>query len=139
MERPDFYRYHAIFTYEPDGVHVTFPDLPGCVTFGKDEGEAIGKAREALALHLYGMEQDKDEIPAPSGLKLLAENESLEANETFFLVETFMPSFREKQNQRFVKKTLSIPYWLNVEAERQGINFSRTLQNAIKQQLNTAM
>ena len=39
MEKPDFYRYHAIFTYEEDGVHVVFPDLPGCVTFGKDEEE----------------------------------------------------------------------------------------------------
>ena len=138
MERPDFYRYHAIFTYEQDGVHVTFPDLPGCVTFGKDEDEAIRMAREALALHLYGMEQDNDEIPESSGLKLLAKNEALEANETFFLVEAFMPAFRDKQSKRFVKKTLSIPYWLNVEAERQGINFSQTLQQAIKQQLNIA-
>lgn len=138
MERPDFYRYHAIFTYEQDGVHVTFPDLPGCVTFGKDEDEAIRMAREALALHLYGMEQDNDEIPESSGLKLLAENEALETNETFFLVESFMPAFRDKQSKRFVKKTLSIPYWLNAEAERQGINFSQTLQQAIKQQLNIA-
>ena len=138
MERPDFYRYHAIFTYEQDGVHVTFPDLPGCVTFGKDEDEAIRMAKEALALHLYGMEQDHDEIPAPSELKLLSEHEALEANETFFLVEAFMPAFREKQSKRFVKKTLSIPYWLNAEAERQGINFSQTLQQAIKQQLNIA-
>ena len=138
MERPDFYRYHAIFTYEQDGVHVTFPDLPGCVTFGKDEDEAIRMAREALALHLYGMEQDNDEIPGPSELKLLAKHEALETNETFFLVEAFMPAFREKQSKRFVKKTLSIPYWLNAEAERQGINFSQTLQQAIKQQLNIA-
>ncbi|MBQ7477435.1 MAG: type II toxin-antitoxin system HicB family antitoxin [Selenomonadaceae bacterium] len=138
MEKPDFYRYHAIFTYESQGVHVTFPDLPGCVTFGKDEEEAIRMSREALSLHLYGMEQDKEEIPAPSGLKALAESETLETNEAFFLVEAFMPAFREKQNKRFVKKTLSIPYWLNVEAERQGINFSHTLQQAIKQRLNIA-
>ena len=138
MERPDFYRYHAIFDYEQDGVHVTFPDLPGCVTFGKDEDEAIRMAREALAMHLYGMEQDNDEIPAPSGLKLLAEKEALGANEIFFLVEAFMPAFRERQSRRFVKKTLSIPYWMNAEAERQGINFSQTLQQAIKQQLNIA-
>ena len=119
-------------------MHVTFPDLPGCVTFGKDEDEAIRMAREALAMHLYGMEQDNDEIPAPSGLKLLAEKEALGANEIFFLVEAFMPAFRERQSRRFVKKTLSIPYWMNAEAERQGINFSQTLQQAIKQQLNIA-
>lgn len=139
MDRPDFYRYHAIFSYEDDGVHVTFPDLPGCITFGKDEDEAIRMAREAVSLHMYGMEQDAEDIPEPSSLKALARDEELEDNEVFFLVEAFMPAFREKQNKRFVKKTLSIPYWLNAEAERQGINFSQTLQQAIKQQLNIAM
>ena len=44
-------------------------------------------------------------IPMPSGLKQLAQSETLEDNETFFLVEAFMPAFREKQNKRFVKKT----------------------------------
>ena len=139
MDRPDFYRYHAIFSYEDDGIHVTFPDLPGCITFGKDEDEAIRMAREAVSLHMYGMEQDAENIPEPSSLKALARDEKLEDNEVFFLVEAFMPAFREKQNKRFVKKTLSIPYWLNAEAERQGINFSQTLQQAIKQQLNIAM
>ena len=133
------YRYHAIFSYEDDGIHVTFPDLPGCITFGKDEDEAIRMAREAVSLHMYGMEQDAEDIPEPSSLKALARDEELEDNEVFFLVEAFMPAFREQQNKRFVKKTLSIPYWLNAEAERQGINFSQTLQQAIKQQLNIAM
>ena len=70
---PDFYRYHAIFTYEDDGVNVVFPDLPGCITFGKDEEEAIRMAKEAVSLHIYGMEQDKEPIPEPSSMKKLAE------------------------------------------------------------------
>ena len=49
-----------------------------------------------------------------------------------------MPAFREKQSKRFVKKTLSVPYWMNVEAERIGLNFSQTLQNAILQKLELA-
>ena len=102
MERPDFYRYHAIISYEDDGVHVTFPDLPGCISFGKDEDEAIRMAREAVSLHLYGMEQDGEAIPEPSSLKALAKDEKLEDNELFFLVEAFMPAFREKQSKRFV-------------------------------------
>lgn len=133
---PDFYRYTAIFSYEKDGVHVVFPDLPGCITFGVDEEEAVRMAREALALHIYGMEQDREAIPQPSPLQTLAEQEELQKNEMFFLVEAFMPSFREKQNKRFVKKTLSIPYWMNAEAERIGLNFSQTLQNAIVQKLS---
>ena len=135
---PDFYRYTASFSYEKDGVHVVFPDLPGCITFGVDEEEAVRMAREALALHIYGMEQDGEAIPQPSPLRTLAEQEELQKNEMFFLVEAFMPSFREKQNKRFVKKTLSIPYWMNAEAERIGLNFSQTLQNAIVQKLSLA-
>ena len=75
---PTYYRYIAVFTYEQDGIHVVFPDLPGCVTFGKDEEEAVLMAREALALHLYGMEQDGDEIPQASPLRVLAEEEDLQ-------------------------------------------------------------
>ena len=135
---PDFYRYAAIFSYEEDGVHVGFPDLPGCITFGADEDEAVRMAREALALHIYGMEQDGDEIPQPSSLRMLAEQEDLQENEVFMLVEAFMPTFRERESKRFVKKTLSIPYWMNAEAERVGLNFSQTLQNAIAQKLSLA-
>lgn len=135
---PDFYRYPAIFSYEKDGVHIVFPDLPGCVTFGSDEEEAVRMAREALTLHLYGMEQDEEEIPRPSSMKMLAEQEELQKNEMFILIEAFMPAFREKQSKRFVKKTLSVPYWMNVEAERIGLNFSQTLQNAILQKLELA-
>ena len=83
---PNYYRYAAIFTYEEDGGHIVFPDLPGCVTFGKDEEKAARMAREGLALHLYGME------------------ENLESNEVFMLVEAFMPSFREKQRTRSSRK-----------------------------------
>ena len=135
---PNYYRYTAIFTYEEDGIHVVFPDLPGCVTFGKDEEEAARMAREVLALHLYGMEEDGDEIPQPSPLRTLAEQEDLQSNEVFMLVETFMPAFREKQSKRFVKKTLSIPYWMNAEAERIGLNFSQTLQNAREEKIALA-
>ena len=135
---PNYYRYTAIFTYEEDGVHVVFPDLPGCVTFGKEEEEAVQMAREVLALHLYGMEQDGDEIPQPSPLRTLAKEEVLQSNEVFMLVEAFMPAFREKQSKRFVKKTLSIPYWMNAEAERIGVNFSQTLQNALAEKIALA-
>lgn len=138
MNKPDFYRYNAIFTYESDGVHIVFPDLPGCVTFGIDEEEAIRMAAEALSLHIYAMECDGDDIPKPSSVKSLTETETLESNETFFLVEAFMPPFREKQSDRLVEKTVLIPYWLNVEAKRRGINLSHTLQTAVKRQLHIA-
>ena len=55
-----------------------------------------------------------------------------------FLVDAFMPSIREKMAKRFVKKTLSIPAWFNSQAESYGINFSQTLQKALKQELSLA-
>jgi predicted RNase H-like HicB family nuclease len=71
MERPDFYHYLALFDYEDDGVHVTFPDLPGCITKGANEEEAIRAARNVLSLHLWGMEEDKEILPKPSSSREL--------------------------------------------------------------------
>ena len=136
MERPDFYHYIAIMDYEDDGVHITFPDLPGCVSFGKDEVDAVKQAREVLALHLWGIEDDGEVPPVPSTIKDLSHENKLPENQTYFLVETFMPSIREKMANRVVKKTLTIPAWLNARAESYGINFSQTLQRALKQELN---
>lgn len=138
MEKPDFYRYIALLDYEDDGVHVTFPDLPGCVTAGENEADAINAARDVLALHLWGMEEDEEVPPEPSTIKELADRKKLQDNETFLLVDTFMPAIREKMAKRFVKKTLSIPAWLNAQAESYGINFSQTLQKALKQELKLA-
>lgn len=138
MEKPDFYRYIAVFSYGKDGISISFPDLPGCISFGDDEDEAVKMAQEALTLHMWGMEEDGDEIPQPSSMKALRQAGELEDDETFFLVEAFMPAMRERMAKRFVKKTLSIPAWLNSEAERYKINFSQLLQRAIKQELNIA-
>lgn len=138
MEKPDFYRYIALLDYEDDGVHVTFPDLPGCVTAGENEADAIKAARDVLALHLWGMEEDEEVPPEPSTIKELADRRKLQDNETFLLVDTFMPAIRGKMAKRFVKKTLSIPAWLNAQAESYGINFSQTLQKALKQELKLA-
>ena len=135
MEKPDFYNYIAILEYEEDGVHITFPDLPGCVSFGSDEAEAVKQARDVLALHLWGMEDDGETPPASSTIKSISSSRSLGENETYLLVEAFMPAIREKIANRFVKKTLSIPAWLNAQAEHYGINFSQTLQKALKQEL----
>lgn len=131
MSLPNYYRYIAVFAYYHSGISITFPDLPGCVSHGDSEEEAMSCAKEALALHMWGIEQDEDPVPEPSGLRGL----DLHENEVAVLIEVFMPPFREKQNSRFVKKTLSIPYWLNAEAENRGVNFSKVLQRALMDQL----
>lgn len=134
MKKPDFYRYIALLSYENNGVHVTFPDLPGCITVGANEEDAIRAARNILGLHLWGIEEDNELPPEPSTVQALSAHK-LKDNETFFLVDIFMPVIREKMAKRFVKKTLSIPAWLNAQAESYGINFSQTLQKALKKEL----
>ena len=126
---PKFYNYIAIFTYENDGIHITFPDLPGCVSFGNNDEEALKNAEETLQLHMFGIEEDGDEIPKASELRELKKD--LSENEVLVKISAFMPVIREKMKKRFVKKTVSIPYWVNAEGERYGVNFSQLLQNAV--------
>lgn len=104
MNKPDFYKYIALLDSEKDGIHVTLPDLPGCVTFGHDNEEAIREVRKVLKLHLWGMEDDGDTPPEPSTIKNLFNNQKLKDNETFFLVDAFMPPIPERMAKRFVKK-----------------------------------
>ena len=128
----DIHIFPCVFIYEKDGISIYFPDLDGCISHGEDEENALANAKEALSLHLYGMEQDNDEIPQPSKLK----NIELDKDEKAVLAEVFMPAIRAKQANKYVKKTLTIPAWLNVEAERHGVNFSQILQNGLKEYLH---
>jgi predicted RNase H-like HicB family nuclease len=58
--------YPAIFRPAGSGYSTDFPDLPGCVTGGKNRVEVLDMAREALSLHIYGMREDGDPLPEPS-------------------------------------------------------------------------
>ena len=127
----DQYIYPCVFIYEDDGISVYFPDIDGCVSYGIDEQQAFHNAKEALTLHLYGMEQDSNPIPPPSRIKDII----LDENEQAILLEVSMPAFRAKQANKFVKKTLTIPEWLNIVAENNDVNFSQLLQSALKQHL----
>jgi predicted RNase H-like HicB family nuclease len=125
------YSFPAIFEYDNDGISVSFPDLPGVLTCGVDEDEAFRNAREALGLHLFGMEEDNDPIPTPSSLKLL----SSESNQAAAIVNVFMPLIRDRVKRATIKKTLTIPKWLNDVAEEHKVNFSNVLQEALKEKL----
>jgi predicted RNase H-like HicB family nuclease len=75
--------YPAVLEYDKDGISVSFPDFPSCLTCGNTEKEALKNAREALALHLYGMEQDQDQIPSPTPSSEIV----LQRNQTITLIE----------------------------------------------------
>lgn len=128
---PNNYAFPAFFYYDDDGISIEFPDLPGCLPCAKNTEEAFRHAKEALGVHLFGMEQDGDVIPTPTAVKdLHPENSAVTV-----MVEVFMPSVRDRINNKVVKKTLTLPSWLNREAEAANVNFSLVLQDALKRYL----
>lgn len=129
--KKDRYIYPAIFSYAADGITIEFPDLPGCLPCGKTNEEALKNAKEAMALHLWGIENDNEPIPEPTSIDKI----ELKPNQIAVLVEVFMPVYREALENQSVKKTLTIPLWLNKIAEEHHVNFSQILQAALKEYL----
>ena len=124
--------YFAVFETLENGFSVYFPDLPGCISCGDTFEDTKKQATEALELHLWGMKKDNEEIPEPSVPPF---DEKLEAN-SFVCPITICPEIvDEEMKNRAVKKTLTIPYWLNELAEENNINFSQLLQWSIKKYL----
>jgi predicted RNase H-like HicB family nuclease len=129
---PEIYIFPAVFERTVKGSYgISFPDLPGCISMGDTLQEAHKMAKEALGLHLYGMEHDDDDIPEPSSLESI----QLEVNETLGLIEVWMLPVRAELDNRAVKKTLTIPHYLNELAEKKKVNFSQILQSALKDHL----
>lgn len=126
------YVYPAVFTEEKDGYSVRFPDVDGCFTSGETLPEAMGMAEDALALMLYDMEESGEAIPAASGVRSVQAG----AGEFVTLIGCDTLAYRKRFGSKAVKKTLSIPSWLNEAAEAAGVNFSNVLQDALKQQLH---
>lgn len=130
----DRYVYPVIFDYADDGISIEFPDLPGCLPCAQTTEDAIKNAREAMALHLYGNEQDGDLIPDATPINQLHAGKK----QVVVLVEAWMQPFRDEMEQRAIKKTLTIPKWLDDLAKERNVNFSRLLQDALKQYLGVA-
>lgn len=126
------YAYPAIFTpEEKEGYTVAVPDLPGCFTCGDNLVEAIELARDAISMWLCDAEDKNEFIPKPS--KISDHNVS---NSCFVnLIDVDTIEYRKLNDNRAVKKTLTIPSWLNAQGEKAGVNFSQILQDALKNHL----
>ena len=127
----DNYEFVAVFNYAKDGISITFPDLPGVFSSAKTTKQAIKNANEVLGLILYDMELDKEKIPEATPL----ENIKCNNNEKTVLINVWMPLVRNELDEQTVKKTLTIPQWLNRLAESQNVNFSKLLQTSLKEYL----
>jgi len=127
------YLYPAIFTQEKEGGYsVTFPDLESCYTQGDNLQDAYDMAADVLCLYLYNLEEEKADIPKASNPKDI----NVPEKSFISLISVDTVEYRRFYDNRSVKKTLSIPRWLNTIAERENINFSQVLQEALKERLN---
>jgi predicted RNase H-like HicB family nuclease len=130
------YVYPAVFHPEIEGgFSVFFPDIERGATQGDTVAECIEMAEDFLCLALYRMEEDKTRIPAARSMK---EIES-EPDDIITLVSADTETYRRYYENKLVKKTLNIPSWLNEKAEAANINFSKTLQKALKEELQLAL
>lgn len=126
------YIYPAIFSSEEGGFSVRFPDIDGCFTSGEDLADALKMANDTLALMLVHLEDEKRDIPVPSDILSL----KIKKGEFSSLISADTIAYRHTLNNMAVKKTLSIPAWLNDAATAAGVNFSQTLQDALKEKLS---
>lgn len=125
------YVFPAIFVKEEAGYSISFPDVPGCYTSAQTIAEGIERAQDVLCLTLFDMEEDAEVISDPSAI------EDIHCSEDAFATMIFCDTleYRKYFDNKAVKKTLSIPNWLNTLAEREGVNFSYILQVALKERL----
>lgn len=123
---------YPIKVKKEDGVFlITFPDFPDQMTDAVNESEVIRNAQEVLALCIIDNENQGIESPEPS-----IENDiKLEMGERVIYVHLWMPYFRNITKEIYVKKTLTIPQWLDLLAKEKNINFSAVLVNGLKQEL----
>jgi predicted RNase H-like HicB family nuclease len=126
--------YLAVFeTGENPGISVYFPDVPGCVSCGDDFDHALQMAKEALSLHIYGMEKDGEALP-----KRTDKIPKMDAGDMVVPVTIYPDIVKDEINNRREKTTVTIPHWLKSAAETEGLNYSRLLETAIKETLGIA-
>lgn len=131
--------YPACFYKEKEGGYtVIFPDLNHLATCGDTLENALEMAVDCLAGYLYTAKQEGENVPAPSDMNGIDVNEEYDEYESAFvnMVAVDVAEYAKKHFEKSVKKTLTIPSWLNEIAVANNVNFSQVLQSALKEQLH---
>lgn len=123
------YVYPAVFHANEDGTYtIIFPDLPGCISEGKSLGNAMKMAEAALTQWIEYLKDSKEEIPAPRKLQ----DVELENNEFVNFIRA------DIKDTRAVKRTISLPRWMDEQAVEEGLSLSKILQEALSKRFVTA-
>ena len=122
---------YPVILYPDDGkIGVTVPDLPGCHTYGDDKADALFMAKDAIEMWLWNAENNAWPIPPASDML------QIEPGEILSLIAADTDEYRRTNDTRAIKKTLSIPSWLNSQAEKANAPFSQILQQGLKDYLH---
>ncbi len=126
--------YPAYFTplEKSDGYCVTFPDLPGCVTQGKNLAEAIEMATDAASGWVLDELEDGKSAPKASKVNEIKVEQDCDFVNAIVLD---MDAYSEKYGNKAIRKNCTIPAWLNTIAEKSNVNFSAVLQSALIEKL----
>ncbi|MCL1998197.1 MAG: type II toxin-antitoxin system HicB family antitoxin [Turicibacter sp.] len=128
------YVFPAIVRLQEDvgGYHVFFPDIKGAGTVGANLVDSLEMGEDWLCSRLFEMEKEGENIPFPTDMNDIKHN----LGDIVTLISTNTDFYRHYYENKSVKKTLTIPMWLNKEAERANVNFSQILQEGLKQHLS---
>lgn len=122
--------YPALFKPHDDGsITVTFPDLPGCITEGKSIGNALYMARDALALWTDTTKMIGGDIPAPSAIGDIKAG----AGEFVSLIDADPTKYERERKNKAVKRTVSLPAWMDENATKEHLSLSKVLQEALEE------
>ena len=131
--------YPTILTQTDDGtVLIEVPDME-ILTQGKDYADAIMMARDAIGLKGISMEDAGEKLPEPSDLSSVHPDKGTFADEgkgIVTLVDVDFLIYRRKNDNRLVRRNVTLPNWLNQEAEEAKLNVSKVLQEALMAKLN---
>lgn len=120
--------YTAVISKSDDGYDVSFPDVPGCITYGETLEEAIRMAKDALGGCLCACQDEGVELPAPR----LPDEIALQHGEIAAMIDIDLIEYRRQTDTRAVRKNVSLPAWMAYQADRRGINCSQLLQDELR-------
>ena len=129
--------YPVILTYDDGVVLVEVPDMD-VFTQGEDVADAISMAKDAVGLKGISMEDAGEVIPEPSKITDVDVRNSeffSEGNTVVALVDIDFLEYRRKNDNKMVRRNVTLPNWMNLAAEKEGLNVSKVLQEALKERL----
>lgn len=124
--------YPTVFHPEQSGYSVSVPDLDGCFSEGDSISEAYNMIFDAIGLYLEELRSSGGTPPVPSNPAAI----TVEKPDFITLIEFDRTAYMRRHGTHSVKKTLTIPEWLNTLAEEKHINFSSVLKDALIEHLD---